>query len=76
MHVVGKLTTVVPLKKELCCEGLRHCEAISKISLDTTTEVFRIHFVCRMLVAVHFTVVLLAHVPSKRQKIKICRSVV
>jgi len=75
MHV-GKPTTVVTLNKGLRCEGLRYCEAISKISHDTTTEVFRMHFVCRMLVAVHFTVVLLARVPSKCQKIKICRSVV
>ena len=60
MPVVGKLTTVVTLNKGLCWEGLRHCEAISKISRDTTTAVFRIHCVCRMLIAVHFTVVLLA----------------
>jgi len=71
MHVVGKVTTVVTLNEGLYCEGLRPYEAISKISRDTTTEVFRIRCVCTMLVAVQFTVVfLLAHVPPKCQKIK------
>jgi hypothetical protein len=53
MHIVGKLTTVVAVNKGLCCEGLRHYEAISKISRDTTTEVFRIHCVCRMRITLH-----------------------
>jgi len=65
---------VRPIYGSLGVKRLRHCEAISKISRDTTTEVFRMHCVCRMLVAVHFTVGLC--VPSKYQKIKMCRSVV
>jgi hypothetical protein len=60
----------VTLNKGLRREGLRHCEAVSKISRDTTTEVFRILCVCRILVAAQLTVGLLARVPSKCQKIK------